>query len=217
MVELVVTISHFKFPVSAMFTLGNVARKWFQLNLTLGLCPLNLTSDLWPFFGVCKTKLSDKFEEKSVLKQKRNLYSWPSVTWPLSSVAMATTYFGRTCHPNHTCKVSVPARLPLEIIAKTKVLHNLIIDLWPLTCNLWPSGVSKTYFPTFGYLPTKFEEIRSSRFVAVFKVRKCTCDLLSHNLWPWLPWQQFIFLAVDTFIMCVKFPAMVPFGAIPKN
>lgn len=84
-----------------------------------------------------------------------------------------------------TCvKFHVYAMFHLGISAKKQVLHNLTFEPWPLSSDLYFQGSVAHNFPTWSTFLLSLEKIRlCSPLLTVFWNKRCTFNLLSHDLW----------------------------------
>ena len=156
------------FRVNSMLPLKVIAKNRISLHLTFssgGLLdtsshPRALLHQVWrksvqPFRGSFWHKIAQR------------IYIWPFITWTLTSVTMATSYFDNTLHFLYTWNISCQFNVFLWSYSQKTISLNLTFDIWPLVPK-----VCETQGPTSGHLPTKFEENRSSRLGGVFDAKK---------------------------------------------
>ena len=109
-----------------------------------------------------------------------------------------------------------PFRIILKILKKCDFSQNLTFDLWTLTFTSESLGKKSFYtrVPSHQVWRELAQSIESSS-----QKREYALDILSRDLWPWLPWQPYILVVPDTFNICVYFhvSGMFPFGIILKN
>lgn len=171
------------------------------------LWPLAIKPDRWPYTfssGVCETQFStlgyipNKFEENWLSRLA-------GIFW---SKICTSDLLSRDLCPRLPWEVHMSVELVIPIIrVKFHVSGCFILklqpkriftqfELWPLTFYVWLwhllPGWARHTVSTLGYLPTKFEENRSSSLAAVFKTGKGTFDLLFRDRWSWLPWQPYV-------------------------
>ena len=153
------------FRVNSMLPLDVIAKKRFSFHLTFDLWTLTFSSG-----GLRDTsshprasphqvwrKSVQPFRRSFWHKNAQRIYIWPFITWPLTSVTMATSYFDNTWHFRYTWKVSCQFNVFLWSYSQKTIFTYF--DLWPLTFDLWFRKSARHKGPPQGTFPPSLKKI----------------------------------------------------------